>query len=145
MMLSSTLTCQIIVGPSFLDPIPYVSTTWNTLKYISRILIATEIYFLSVTPQELLRAAMSNWKCCYDMSCILQVTANDSHKLLLFCKCQSIFFEILCSAVIFQESPGILIPLIFSTLVFHGFPGLNAPRTADNVLENIEHFNITPL
>lgn len=62
-----------------------------------------------------------------------------------FAKCQLIFFEILCSAVIFQESPGILIPLIFFTLVFHGFAGLNAARTDDNVLENIEHFNITPL
>jgi hypothetical protein len=88
---------------------------------------------------------MSNWKCCYDMPYILQVTANDSHNCCSFAKCQLIFFEILCSAIIFQESPGILIPLIFSTLVFHGFPGLNAARTYDNVLEKIEHFNITPL
>ena len=60
-------------------------------------------------------------------------------------KCQLIFSENLCSAVIFQESPGILIPLIFTTLVFRGFPGLNTARTYDNMLDNIEHFNIIPL
>lgn len=67
---------------------------------------------------------------------------------LIYCscaKCQLIFSENLCSAVIFQESPGILIPLVFSTLVFRGFPGLNTARTDENMLDNIEHFNITPL